>query len=225
MLELPNMKPLSIRIETFHDRYPLVGPAFWIASIQFFITMLAVAIAWPTHYSVLNNTISDLGNTACGIYGGRYVCSPLHAWMNASFIVLGATMVAGSVLIYREFKKGRASATGFSFMGIGGIGTILVGVFAENTISSLHVLGASLPFLIGNLSMIILGLNLSLPKSLRVYTILSGVVSLAASLLFVTNNYLGLGIGGMERLAANLQTVWLIIFGLYISKNHFSKNT
>ena len=219
------MKPLSKRIETFHDRYPLVGPAFWIASIQFFIIMLVVALAWPTHYSLLHNTISDLGNTTCGVYNGRYVCSPQHAWMNASFIVLGSTMVAGSVLIYHEFKKSLASAIGFSFMAIGGLGTIVVGVFAENTISSLHVFGATLPFLIGNLSMIILGLCLAMPKNLRVYTILSGVISLIAATLFAVNAYLGIGIGGMERIAANLQTVWLIVFGLYISKNHFAKNT
>ena len=217
------MKPLSKRIETFHDRYPLVGPAFWIASIQFFITMLLVALAWPTHYSFLNNTISDLGNTACGVYNGRYVCSPQHAWMNASFIVLGITMVAGSTLIYREFKKSRASAAGFSFMALGGVGTIIVGIFAENTISSLHVFGATLPFVIGNLALLVLGFSLDIPKPLRIYTILSGFVSLAASLLFTTHHYLGFGVGGMERLAANLQTVWLIVFGLYISKNHFSR--
>src|SRR5579862_784774 len=217
------MKPLSKRIETFHDRYPLVGPAFWIASVQFFITMLLVALAWPTHYSILNNTISDLGNTACGVYGGRYVCSPRHAWMNVSFMVLGITMIVGSVLIYHEFRKSRGSTVGFSFMGIGGFGTILVGIFAENTISSLHVIGATLPFVIGNLALMILGFSLDMPRSLRIYTILSGVVSLAASLLFITHHYLGLGIGGMERLAANLQTVWLIVFGIYISKNHFGR--
>lgn len=220
-----NMKPLSRRLETFRDRYPLIGPAFWIASIQFFIINLVVALAWPPHYSFLNNTISDLGNTVCGDYGGRYVCSPDHILMNISFIVLGATMIAGSALIYHEFRTSWPSALGFSFMAIGGLGTLLVGIFPENTISGLHVLGATLPFLIGNLSMIILGLNLKMPQSLRVYSIVSGAVALVAALLFVTNHYLGLGTGGMERLAANLQTVWLIVFGLYISKNHFAKNT
>lgn len=217
------MKPLSKRIATFRDRYPLVGPAFWIASIQFFITMLLVALAWPTHYSFLNNTISDLGNTACGVYSGRYVCSPQHAWMNASFIVLGTTMVAGSTLIYQEFRKSLGSAAGFTFMALGGIGTIIVGIFAENTISSLHVFGATLPFVIGNMALLVLGFSLEMPRVLRIYTIASGFASLTASLLFITHHYLGLGIGGMERLAANLQTVWLIVFGLYISKNHFKK--
>jgi hypothetical membrane protein len=212
---------IAQKIETFHERYPLVGPAFWIASAQYFIIMLVVAMAWPTHYSTLNNTISDLGNTACGIYGGRYVCSPWHVLMNTSFIVLGTTMVTGSTLIYQEFRKGVGSWLGFSFMALAGIGTILIGIFAENTISSLHIVGAALPFVIGNLALIILGLALDIPRFLRFYTLASGVVSLSAFGLFASHHYLGIGIGGMERLTAHPQTLWLIVFGIYISRNHF----
>jgi hypothetical membrane protein len=209
------------KIETFNDKYPLIGPSFWIASIQFFIVMFLVGLAWPTHYNIFNNTISDLGNTACGIYSGRYVCSPAHAWMNASFIILGATMVAGSLLIYQEFKESIGSAIAFTAMAIGGFGTILVGIFAENTISSLHAVAAALPFVAGNIALILLAFFLDIPKSLRIYTYLSGIISLAAILLFATHNYLGLGVGGMERLAVNPQTVWLIVFGIYMSRNHF----
>ncbi len=215
------MRPLSKRIETFHDRYPLVGPSFWIASVQYFIAMATVAMFWPTHYSVFNNTISDLGNSACGIYSGRYVCSPLHTWMNLSFIVLGITMAAGSTLIYQEFKKTRASWVGFSFMALAGIGTILVGLFPENSVSALHGLGAALIFGIGNVGLVVLGYSLDMSKGMRIYTTASGFVSLAAFVLFVTHAYLGLGIGGMERLAGHLQTLWLIIFGLYLTNSHY----
>lgn len=211
----------SKKIETFTDRYPLVGPAFWIASIQFFITQLIVAMAWATHYSTLQNTISDLGNTACGAYSDRYACSPLHTWMNASFITLGITMAIGSVLIYHEFKKTWGSAIGFGFMALAGIGTVLVGLFPENTVSFVHVSGAFLIFFIGNLALLILGLSLDISRPFRIYTLLSGVISLGASLLFVTHSYLGIGIGGMERLAAHPQTIWLTVFGIYMSRNHF----
>lgn len=211
----------SKKIETFTDRYSLVGPAFWIASLQYFLTMSVVGMNWATHYSVLQNTISDLGNTACGIYDGRYVCSPLHAWMNASFIVLGLTMVIGSTLIYYEFKRTLGSYIGFSFMALAGVGTAVVGLFAENTISNLHEFGAALPFVIGNLALIILGLSLDIPKTLRFYTLVSGVISLIAFVLFITHTYLGIGIGGMERLVAHPQTIWLIVFGIYMSRSHF----
>jgi hypothetical protein len=42
--------------------------------------------------------------------------------------------------------------------------------------------------------------------------------------LFGTDRYFGLGAGSMERIAAYPETLWLIRFGLYISRNHFSTN-
>ena len=211
------------KIQTFNHKYPLVGPVFWIVSIQYFITMLVVAMNWATHYSVFQNTISDLGNSACGLYGGRYVCSPLYSWMNASFVILGLTMFIGSTLIYYEFQKSFWSWLGFSFMALAGIGTIMVGLFTENSGGSLHEIGAAMPFVLGNLALIILGVKLDTPKSLRIYTIASGIVSLIALVLFVSHTYLGIGIGGTERLTAHLQTIWLMVFGVYVSRSHFRK--
>jgi hypothetical membrane protein len=176
---------------------------------------------WPRAYSLGLNTISDLGNTACGLYADRFVCSPLHDWMNASFIVLGSTMIAGSGLIYHEFQKSTASRTAFCFMALAGVGTILVGFFPENVSAPLHVLGASLAFLVGNIALVLFGLVLDISRPFRIYTIISGVVTLLALVLFVTNTSLGLGRGGMEHLVSYPQTLWLIVFGIYMSHNHF----
>ncbi|HSX44852.1 MAG TPA: DUF998 domain-containing protein [Candidatus Saccharimonadales bacterium] len=217
------MKPSAL-INTFTDRYPLIGPMVWAISIQYYIVQVIVARAWQMVYSLSQNTISDLGNTVCGPYANRFVCSPQHNLMNASFITLGITMAAGATLIYQEFKTSRASLVGFSFMAIAGFGTSLVGLFPENTVTGLHVLGAALPFFIGNLGMVILGVVLDVPKSLRYYTIASGAISLLALGFFVTHNYLGLGQGGLERVVAYPQTMWLIVFGVYISSNHLRKN-
>jgi len=57
------MRPFA-RIQTFRDRYPLVGPTFWLLSLQYYLTQLFVAAAWPVAYSWAHNAISDLGNTA-----------------------------------------------------------------------------------------------------------------------------------------------------------------
>lgn len=210
-------------IVTFNDRYPLVGPAFWMASVQYFIVQLAVALRFKPAYSLTQNTISDLGNTVCGIYGGASVCSPLRLLMNASFVVLGCTMIAGSMLIYREFREGRAAIVGFTFMAFAGFGTLLVGLFPENTIGALHTIGAALPFFIGNVGIVILGATLSIPKNLRAYTIASGILSLAALALLTTHRYHGLGNGGMERLTAYPKTIWLIVFGIYMSRKHYRR--
>jgi len=209
------------RIKVFTDKYPLIGPTFWIISIQFFVIQYIVACGWSIPYSIKNNTISDLGNTACGIYSQRYVCSPYFTWMNASFIVLGATMIAGSTLIYQEFRENTWSKISFILMALAGFGTILVGVFPENTIGFFHYAGALLPFLLGNIALIIFGFSLNLGTKFKTYTILSGVVALMALAFFITGTYLGLGRGGMERLVAHPQTIWLIVFGIYMSKDRF----
>lgn len=216
------MQPTKM-VKIFTDKYPFFGPAIWILSVQYYIIQIVVAKAWSVPYSLTHNTISDLGNTVCGMYAGRFVCSPLHGWMNASFLLLGSTMAVGALLTYQEFRESQLSLTGFSFMAIAGLGTVMVGIFPENTITALHVLSAALPFFIGNVGLVILGLALDVPKILRYYTLFSGVISLIALGFFVSHHYLGLGIGGMERITAYPQTMWLIVFGIYISSNHIKR--
>jgi hypothetical membrane protein len=201
--------------ERFAKRYPAAGPIVWVLSIQYYIVQLIAARDWSVPYSLSKNTISDLGVTSCGTYPTRFPCSPLHGLMNVSFIILGAGMIGGSVLIYHQFKRGRGSAIGFSLMAAAGAGTILVGLFPENTVGGLHIFGAALPFLLGNLCLLVLGSTLQLPKTLRYYTIFSGAIALLALVHFLTNHYLGIGIGGMERLTAYPQSIWLIVFGIY----------
>jgi hypothetical membrane protein len=212
-------------MRSFVRRFPWVGPALWMVSFQYYLAQIIAARAWTTPYSLSRNTISDLGNTVCGLYNGRAVCSPLHALMNASFICLGITMTIGAVLIFHEFRESRGTRIGFGSMALAGIGTILVGIFAENEIIALHIIGATLPFVIGNLGIAILGFSLSLPRWLRTYTIVTGVLSLVAVVLWGQHIYLGLGVGGMERVVAYPQTIWLIVFGMYVSMNRATEMT
>jgi hypothetical membrane protein len=207
-------------VKTFTDRYPNIGPTIWILSIQYYVIQVVAALVWKMPYSIRFNTISDLGNTACGEYGVRYICSPLNPLMNLSFITLGTTMAVGSLLIYQEFKESVTNLVGFLFMALAGFGTILVGIFPENSTTGLHEVGAALPFLIGNIGLVVLAASLNVPKWLRIYTVLSGMIALIGLDFFLRKQYLGLGIGGMERIAAYPQTIWLIVFGMYISRNH-----
>lgn len=210
------------RIKIFTDRYPWLGPLVWILTVQYFINTFIVASAWPTAYSWRFNTISDLGSTICASIDDRAVCSPLHYLMNASFIILGIIMATGSLLIYQEFRESKLTFIGFSLMALAGFGAALVGLFPENTIPLLHLLGAAGPFLLGNVSLLILGIGLyKISPVMRVYTIASGAVSLIALYFFITAHYGQLGIGGTERLVAYPQSIWSIIFGLYMSRNHF----
>jgi hypothetical membrane protein len=85
--------------------------------------------------------------------------------MNISFIVLGLSMIIGSHLLYNQYKNTMATKVGFSLFSIGGFGTILVGLFPENSLALLHTSGAGLSFLVGNIGVLILGISLKLPKS------------------------------------------------------------
>src|SRR5579884_740340 len=203
------------RIKVFSDRYPFLGPSIWILTVEYFIIQLIAAAAWHNPaYSWRNNTISDLGNTACGsTISSRLVCSPLHTLMNAAFIALGLLMAAGALLIYQEFREKPGTLLGFSLMAMAGFGTLLVGLFPENTVRLLHILGAGLPFLLGNISLVILSFSLyKISRWMRLYTFISGAAALAALALLLSRHYVDLGIGGMERLVSYPQTIWLIFF-------------
>ena len=211
----PSWSPVRY-IRAFVIRYPLAGPIIWLLSVQYFLVQVLVASAWKSPYSWRLNAISDLGATSCSQFDGRCGCSPLHGLMNVSLILLGLSMTIGAVLMYQEFHR---SQVGFCLMAVAGVGAILVGLFAENTIYWAHIAGADLAFLLSNIALIFFGLSLCLPRWFRWYSLASGAVALVALCLFLTHNRFFLGLGGMERVAAYPQTIWLIVFGLYMSKS------
>jgi hypothetical membrane protein len=202
------------RLRAFGDRHPLLGPLLYVSSIQYFLVQFLVSLRWSPAYSLSRDTISDLGNTACGRFNGRPVCSPLHSLMNLSFVALGVTMIVGSVLLQHALRKTRGSTIAFASMAIGGLGVVMVGIFPENSISALHGIGSSLPFLIGNAGVVVASCSLRMPLWLRVYSLATGAVALAFLAMYASNRFLGLGEGGMERVVAYPQTTWLIVFGV-----------
>ena len=214
---------LQRRRDAVYARHPSLGPWLYVASAQFFLVQFLVGLRFSPGYSLVDNAISDLGNTSCGPWNSRYVCSPAHVWMNVSFVVLGVTIILGSALIYPAFLASRGTALGLGLFAVGGVGTVLVGVFPENGVAWLHGFGAALPFLVGNVGLVLLGRSMTAPSWLRLYTMLSGAVALLALVLYVSGTTLGLGDGGMERLVAYPQTVWQIVLGAYVLREPFTR--
>jgi hypothetical membrane protein len=200
-------------IHDFHKALPWVGPSLWVCTVQNFAAVAYVSLAFEGGYDWAHNHISDLGNTACGWYRGRYVCSPHHGVINLSYIALGAAMIVGALIIYQEFRYNRGAIIGFSSIAIAGLGAILIGIFPENTVHWVHLLGSAMVFGIGNLAIITLGLSLKLPKWLHIYSVASGVIALTAVGLFITHTYLGLGYGTLEHTATDSETIWMIVIG------------
>jgi hypothetical membrane protein len=191
------------KIKTLIEKYPYTGSLLWVLCIQYFVVTLVVERSWHTTYSFLDNSISDLGNTACGIYSNRlisnsYVCSPRHTLMNMSFILTGILMISGALFTYPLFKKSKANLIGFTCIALGGLGAILVGLFPENTIGGLHTTGAALNFFVGNIGLVILGFGLLIPRWVKAYTLFTGFLALIFLVFYSSKVYLGIGLGGTD---------------------------
>jgi len=200
----------------FSRRYPQAGPILYLASIQFWATQIVVAWQWSPPYSLARDTISDLGNTSCGQWNAHYVCSPFHDLMDASLIVLGTCMILGSAFIAFSLASSRTTVIGFACMAASGAGVIAAGIFPENSIPAFHGLGTAAAFLAGNIGLIALAVALKVPATWRVYSFASGAVALLALASYASGHY-ALGEGGIERVVAYPQVVWLAVTGAYFT--------
>ena len=77
----------------------------------FVVTELLALAAVVGPYSLVDNTISDLGATACTDIayprGPVPVCSPRHGLVNAGFVVGGLLLVVGAVAVRRLLPRRR----------------------------------------------------------------------------------------------------------------------
>jgi hypothetical membrane protein len=207
------------------------GAWIWIFAFQFFVAQAVVQSAWTSPFSLAANFISDLGNTVCANYpadGGKYVCSPLHGWMNLSFSAQGIIVIAGTLLLLPLGRPGIGKIVVVVLLLLTGIGMFGVGVFTENENNEGHVYAAALQFITSNLALGIVGTTRILRSSTRVYrftSIVLGLSGLAATALFAGGTHLGLGVGGMERVAAYTFPTWLIGSGVCLLMHSTRKLT
>jgi hypothetical membrane protein len=189
-----------------------LGPILWALCFQYFVAEAICAHSFRG-YSLSANFISDLGAVHCL----PQLCSPLHWLMNASFVMQGMLILVGSLLVRPMFRRNLGTRTGFLLLPLSGIGLIFVGLFPEDTIDPLHYLAAATHFACGGFGMFLLGVSLLQRKRTAVvgrFSAAAGAITLTASLLLTQKIYLGLGVGGMERVAAYPYTVWLVGMGI-----------
>lgn len=194
-----------------------LGAVCWMLTVEFFLTQLVAQLGWPA-YRLVNNDISLLGATVCGIknpapHGIGYVCSPLNLVFSLGVVAVGVLIVMGAIFTRPAWPRGRVAAFGLVLLGLGGVGGVLVGVFPFNVRPGIHSLGAGINFVLGNIGVIAMGAALwRHRRGLGAYSIVTGLVCLVATGLYASGSeFLGRGI--LERLAAYPQTVWFMAMG------------
>jgi hypothetical membrane protein len=199
------------------DRF---GHAAWAVGVaQFFVVHAIVESAWPRPYSWAAHNISDLGNVTCGPLGApqaRYVCSPEHALMNGSFVALGVLFLAGVVLTGGLWRRGPAGAAARVALAAAATGFALAGLAPADVDERLHVLGALLAMGVGNTALFLSGAGLHdrAPRRWRLAAAALATIGAAACVLLLLRRHLGLGMGGMERVAAYPLLLWAFAVGL-----------
>lgn len=181
------------------------GLILFAGTTEFAIGLTLAEAVYPG-YSVSLNYISDLGvGPAANIY-------------NASVILLGLAILATSWFLLRAFRD-RLLVIAVVITGIGAVG---VGIFTE-AFGGVHSLFSLITFVFAALTAILSFRILRPPFSF--VSVLLGLVSLACIGLYVSQRYLGLGAGGMERMVVWPVLTWGIGFGGYLLGMSHGKET
>lgn len=182
------------------------GAVCWIATLAYFVVQPIVAAPWQPPYSYVTNTISDLGTTS----------SPRHLLMNIIFVVVGLLKAAGAYLLRDYWPQQRLATWGLVFVGLSGLGGVLVGLAPSDVNLAVHAIGALLQ-LPGAIAPLLLGLaTLRQRQKERVFSIAVGLLGTLASVLFFVGAAAGSGNGALERLGFDPLTVWVIVMGVVV---------
>jgi hypothetical membrane protein len=76
------------------------------------------------------------------------------------------------------------------------------------------VLGALPIFFAGNIGLLVMAASRRSTTSLRVTALVTGLIGLFGTVLFLERHYLGFGMGGMERVAAWPLLIFLAVVGI-----------
>jgi hypothetical membrane protein len=204
------------------------GAVLWMLCAQFFMAEQMVSRVWrDPSYSFVRNYVSDLGAARCGLHAGLMVCSPLHAWMNASFVLQGLLIFSGALLVRRVFAPWRGYSIGLGLLATSGVGVFMVGLAPEDVHAALHVAGAVAHFVGGGIAMVMLGVMMSRDARRNPIgawlSVSVGVAVLSATALLALHGTamweaLGWQVGIVERVAAYGIPGWVVAMGVLVTR-------
>jgi hypothetical membrane protein len=180
------------------------GILMFAGAAQFFIFLVVAESLYP-NYDVSSQPISDLGATC---HSGNCVIPPSSAVFDSTVLLLGALVFIGAFFIYISRSRLIGGLAALSAWGVMG-----VAIFPETT-GTLHLVVSFIAFFFGGIAAI--ASYRMLKRPLSYFAIVLGITGLAALVLYASGTYLGIGEGGMERLVAYPELIWLLGFGAHL---------
>ncbi|MEU8264358.1 DUF998 domain-containing protein [Micromonospora sp. NPDC048999] len=204
-------------------RIPHLGACSWLLAAPLFLAAnLVTGLAWRhPSFSWATNNISDLGNVTCGRWDTtrpREVCSPWHVGMNSAMITTGLLLALGVLLTWSALGRGAATTAARLLTLAGGGGYVLAGAYPADVDENHHFLAALLIFVLGNVGMVVAALARRSPVlgSMRGSSLALALTGLAGTALFWAQVDLGLGVGGMERVAVFPLLAWVVLVAVRV---------
>ncbi|MHA4950041.1 DUF998 domain-containing protein [Micromonospora sp. SD19] len=202
-----------------------VGALCWLAAAPvFLVASLVTGLRWrePT-YSWATHNISDLGNVHCGSWDTtrpRYVCSPWHPLMNTATLATAVLLAVGLLLTWRILGRGPVVRSAQTLLLLAAGGYALAAGYPADVDENLHVLGAFLIMGLGNVGLLLAGFapsGTTLGRYRRL-TLTAGLIALVGTALFAAQQGLGIGVGGMERIAVLPFPLWACCLGVSLAE-------
>lgn len=182
-----------------------LGAALWLVQPAYLLLELIAAAMSTAPYSLLHNTISDLGATTCTTiaYPGQDVpvCSPAHLAVNASFVLFGLAMAAGAVLLRSRLPRGRLITTAVVVWVVAGLSSVGSGLTPLDQLMEAHILLSTPGIVCSGVAIVLTGPALAWQWSRRWWpAVLLGAICTAAGLLMFVRLEVQWG-GLIERIA------------------------
>ncbi|MFC4556544.1 DUF998 domain-containing protein [Georgenia faecalis] len=219
--QVPSTKASPRGADDGHRLALVLGASAWLVQPLYVVAELVAAARSSAPYSLLDQTISDLGATTCTSidypYGAVEVCSPLHALVNGSFIVFGLLLAVGAVLLRRFLPRPRLAAASTVAWVVAGLSSVATGFVPVDRDLDLHSV-AALPslFAMPIALLLLAGCLRRMAPGLGTATAVVGLASLAGSVVFlVTATSPELG-GVWERLGFWPSYLWLPVVALVL---------
>lgn len=190
----------------------------WVAVLICLLAQIATEWAMRTPYNPLVDAVSDLGQTTCT---ARF-CSPWYWMVDTSFVLLGLCLAGGGWLTHVSAPRlCWVSWVATVALSVGGAGMVVVGLFPENVHFWVHVAGAAVGLVGGNVGAAFAGWALLRVRGHRptgVSAMVVGALGLVGSVLSALvfagelRALLGVG-GGLERLGVEPLLLVMAISG------------